>query len=270
MMFKLTEAQERGNRLLAGPQRHTAMVGGSRSGKTFLLVRAVIVRALRAENSRHVILRFRENAVWRSIGLDTFPSVMRKCFPGLPYITKRADGFFLLPNKSEVWLGGLDDQDRTERILGQEFATIYYNECSQITYRSYLMASTRLAQQVESSYAYKPKRGILKGRAYFDLNPTGKGHWTNRLFGQLRDPVSLQPLANPHDYARMFMNPRDNSANLSKEYIESLAALPERQRRRVYAGVYVDESEGALRTYDTIERRPIAHPRTDAPHPTVV
>jgi phage terminase large subunit-like protein len=248
MSFKLTEAQHRGNKLLAGPQRHTALVGGSRSGKTFLLVRAIVTRALRAEYSRHVILRFRENAVWRSIGMDTFPSVMRKCFSGVPYI-RRGEGYYLLPNKAEIWLGGLDDQDRTERILGQEFVTLYLNECSQITYRAYMIGSTRLAQQVRDSQGK-----LLKQRAYFDLNPTGKGHWTNRLFGQLRDPVSLQPLANPGDYARMFMNPRDNQANLSKEYIESLAALPERQRRRFYEGVYVDESDGALWTYDTIER----------------
>ncbi len=266
VQFNLTEAQKRGNKLLAGPQRHTALVGGSRSGKTFLLVRAIVTRALCADYSRHVILRFRENAVWRSIGMDTFPSVMRKCYPGMPYVVRRADGFFLMPNKSEIWLGGLDDQDRTERILGQEFATLYENECSQITYRSHLMASTRLAQSVMNRVTGK----MLKQRAYYDLNPTGKGHWTNRLFGQLRDPVSLQPLANPSDYARMFMNPRDNSANLSKEYIESLAALPERQRRRFYEGVYVDESEGALWTYDTIERCRAPHPGDDALQRVVV
>src|SRR5215467_15449953 len=113
MTFRLTAAQERANSLLAGPQRNTLLVGGSRSGKTFLLVRGVVTRALLADHSRHVILRFRENAVWRSIGLDTFPSVMRKCYPGVPYVPRRADGFFLLPNsKSEVWLGGLDEKER--------------------------------------------------------------------------------------------------------------------------------------------------------------
>ena len=28
------------------------------------------------------------------------------------------------PNRSEIWLGGLDDKERVEKILGREFATI--------------------------------------------------------------------------------------------------------------------------------------------------
>lgn len=252
--------QIRAEPVLAGPCRHICLVGGSRSGKTFQLVRAVIVRALRGAHSRHVILRFRENAVWRSIGLDTFPSVMRSCFPGIPYLPRRADGFFQFTNKAEVWLGGLDEKERVERILGQEFVTLYLNECSQIPYSSYLMATTRLAQQVPG----------LRQRAYFDLNPTGKGHWTNQLFGQKRNPLSHEPLDNPDDYARVFMNPRDNADNLSPEYLASMAALPERQRKRFYEGVYVDESDGALWTYDTIERCRAPHPGDDALQRVVV
>ena len=104
----------------------------------------------------------------------------------------------------------------------------------------------------------------LKQRAYFDLNPTGKGHWTNRLFGEKRDPTSLQPLGNPNDYVRLFMNPKDNAENLSREYLDSLANLPERQRKRFYEGVYVDEAEGALWTYETIERCRMPHPGDEA------
>jgi phage terminase large subunit-like protein len=229
-------------------------VGGSRSGKTFLVVRAIVTRALKASNSRHVILRFRDNAVWRSIGLDTFPAVMRKCFPGVPYATKRADGFFLLPNGSEVWLGGLDDKERTEKILGQEFATMYFNECSQIKYSAVLIALTRLAQECRQDCVGGMEDEPLKQKAYYDLNPTGKGHWTNRLFGEKRDPVGLQPLEDPENYARQFMNPEQNAENLNPEYLKSLRNLPTRQRKRFYDGTYVDETEGALWTYETIEQ----------------
>lgn len=238
--------------VLEGAARHICIFGGSRSGKTFQLVRSIVVRALRFE-SRHVIVRFRENAVWRSIGLDTLPSVMRMCFPGVG-LMKRPQGYFMLPNKSEIWLGGLDEKERAERILGQEFVTLYLNECSQISYSSWLILSTRLAQKVPG----------LKQRAYFDLNPIGRGHWTNRLFGEKRDPVSLQPILNPDAYARMYMNPEDNRDNLSEEYIESLRALPERQRRRFYMGQYVEDTEGALWTYEAIERCRALHPGDDA------
>jgi hypothetical protein len=58
------------------------LFGGSRSGKTFLLVRNVVMRALKAANSRHAIFRFRFNSVKNSVVLDTFPKVMRSAFPG--------------------------------------------------------------------------------------------------------------------------------------------------------------------------------------------
>src|SRR4051812_6035872 len=95
--FELTAKQVEANDLLGGGQRHTLLVGGSRSGKTTLLVRAIMVRALRASNSRHVILRFRNNAARVSIALDTLPSVQRRCFPDVPLTEHRQDGYFKLP-----------------------------------------------------------------------------------------------------------------------------------------------------------------------------
>jgi phage terminase large subunit-like protein len=241
--------------MLAGPQRHMALVGGARSGKTFLFVLAIVARALNAPYSRHAIIRFRENAVWKSIGLDTLPKVMRTRFPGVQYVKRRQDGYFLFPNGSEIWLFGLDDKERTEKILGQEFATLYFNECSQIKYGAVLLALTRLAQEV-TDVRGRP----LKQRAYYDLNPLGKGHWTNRLFGEKRDPVTMQPLEDPDDYVRLFVNPEDNAENLSEDFLNSLRNMPERQRKRFYEGVYVDENEGALWTYEMLERCRLPHP----------
>lgn len=247
--FRLTEAQARANVLLSGRERHVALVGGSRSGKTFAFVRAIVTRGLKASGSRHAIIRFRENAVRKSIALDTLPKVLKSCYPGLPYEYKKADGYFLLPNGSEIWLLGLDDEQRTEKILGLEFVTIYFNECSQIRYSAVMLALTRLAQE-----CLQVDGRPLKQKAYYDLNPLGKGHWTNRLFGDKRDPISMQPLEDPENYARMFMNPEQNRENLSEEYLRSLRNMPARQRKRFYEGAYVDETEGALWTYESIER----------------
>ncbi|MCJ2084616.1 phage terminase large subunit [Methylobacterium sp. E-005] len=245
--------------LLQGEQRHTLIAGGARSGKTFLLTRAVVVRALRGSGSRHAILRFRANAVRSSIALDTLPKVVGACFPGLKLTEHRQDGFFSLPNESQIWLGGLDDKDRVEKILGQEFATIYFNECSQIPYSSVLVARTRLAQQVAG----------LRQRAYYDMNPSGTGHWTYHEFSEGRDPTSRKPLADPENYRRTFINPNDNSANLSPEFLASLANLPDKQRRRFYEGQYVAEVDGALWTYDLIERCRDEPPKGEAPAVTL-
>ena len=58
----LTKKQREANRLLGGEQRHTLLVGGASSGKTFTVVRRIMARGLRAPGSRHAILRFRWNA----------------------------------------------------------------------------------------------------------------------------------------------------------------------------------------------------------------
>lgn len=246
----LTPKQIEANAILAGPQRHTLLVGGSRSGKTFLLTRAVVMRALKAPGSRHGIFRLRYNALRASVWLDTLPKVMRTCFPGVPIRQHRQEGYVELPGRSEIWFCGLDDKERVEKILGLEFATVYFNECSQIPHSSVLVALTRLAQRV----------GGLKNRAYYDLNPTGTGHWTYRQFIEKVDPVTRQPLADPDDYRWCYLNPVDNAANIDPEYIRALQAMPERQRRRFLDGRYVAEIDGALWTLELIERQRIEKP----------
>jgi phage terminase large subunit-like protein len=245
--FIPTERQKEAQLLLAKPQRHTLLVGGSRSGKTTVLVHEIALRALRADASRHAILRLRANAARASIALDTLPKVFRLWFPGEPLKRHRTEGYFSLKNGSEIWIGGLDDQERVEKILGKEYATIFLNECSQIPYSSVLVALTRLAQVVEG----------LPQAAYYDLNPTIKGHWTNVLFGDKRDPVSRLPLDDPDNYERMFLNPGDNP-HLTKDYLDSLARLPERQRKRFYEGAYIDDLDGALFSYEVIARGRVA------------
>src|SRR5580692_4753274 len=75
--YKPTARQRGAQELLNGPQRHTLLVGGARSGKTTLLVHEIVDRALRGDASRHAILRFRANAARPSIALDTLPKVLR-------------------------------------------------------------------------------------------------------------------------------------------------------------------------------------------------
>jgi phage terminase large subunit-like protein len=237
-------AKQEEARTLLGKQRHTLLVGGSRSGKTTLLVSAIAERAVEHDGSRHAILRLHANAARASIALDTLPKVFRLRHPAAALKRHRTEGYFSLKNDSEIWIGGLDDQERVEKILGREFVTILFNECSQIPYASVLVALTRLAQSVP---------GVTQA-AYYDLNPVSKGHWTNILFGDKRDPVSRVPLDNPQDYARLFLNPADNAENLSDDYLKSLARLPERQRKRFFEGVYVDDLDGALFSYEMIAR----------------
>ncbi len=254
----LTPRQLEAQKLLRGEQRHTLLVGGSRSGKTTLLVHEIAQRALQSENSRHAILRLHANAARASIALDTLPKVFRIGWPDQALKHRRTEGYFLLGNGSEIWIGGLDDAERVEKILGREFTTIFFNECSQIPYASVTIALTRLAQVAAG----------LRQAAFYDLNPVGKGHWTNIVFGDKRDPVSRLAVEDPDHYVRMFLNPADNADNLSAEYLKSLARLPERQRKRLYEGVYIDELDGALFSYEIIARARVD--KAPAPLPRIV
>lgn len=239
--------------MLSGPATHCMLFGGSRSGKTFLHVRNVVFRALKAPTSRHTILRFRFNHVKASIVLDTFPKVMQLAFPGVQYEMDKTDWYARLPGDSQIWFGGLDDKERTEKILGQEYATLYLNECSQIPQGSRDMAATRLAQRVEVKLEGRPVT-ILKPRMYYDCNPPSKAHWTYKMFVQKVDPESKMPLANPLDYVCMQMNPQDNAENLAGDYLSTLSALSPRLRKRFMDGEFADATPNQLFSEESLEK----------------
>lgn len=260
MSFSLTAKQREAQALIAGPQTQTLLYGGTRSAKTFLIVRSIIVRAIAAPGSRHAILRFRFNACKQSIGLDTLPKVMALCFPGVPFKWNDQMGYFTVgvtgdPTRppAEVWLGGLDDKERTEKILGLEFATIFLNECSQIPWASVGLIITRLAQVVMIRVEGMVARA-LTNRMLFDCNPPKKGHWTYKIFIQKRDPDTGEWLKNPSDYAALQMNPVDNQENLPPGYMDTLKGLSARLQKRFLHGEFADDNPNALFTDEAIDK----------------
>jgi hypothetical protein len=68
--------------------------------------------------SQESLLPHHANAARASIALGTLPQVVQLCFPDMRLKEHRQDGYFALPNGSRVWVGGLDDDDRVEKILG--------------------------------------------------------------------------------------------------------------------------------------------------------
>jgi phage terminase large subunit-like protein len=253
MAFQLTDRQKAAQQVLSGDATHLMLFGGSRSGKTFLLTRNVIMRALKAPNSRHAIFRFRYNHLKASVVLDTFPKVMRAAYPGVAWDMHQQDGYVSFPGGSQIWFAGLDDKDRTEKILGQEFATLYFNECSQIPLGSVDTALTRLAQKAEQQIEGRAP-APLRLRAYYDCNPPSKTHWTYRKFVEKRDPETRLNLPRPEDYAAFSINPTDNAANLSPEYLRMLESLPARMRARFLEGRFADANPNALFPEEHIDR----------------
>ena len=235
--IRLTEDQEKALAVIRQGKRHTLLYGGSRSGKTFLLVYVIVLRALLYAGSRHLIYRLHLTDVVSSIWLETLPKVVEKFTglgPKLKYNETRHILFF--PNHSEVWLSGVDDTRNADAVLGKEYATTYANEASQIPYLTNWKVRTRLAQKVPGCQV----------REFADLNPTTKAHWTFKENIRLEDPVQSKPGArvpidNRESYIHYQLNPDGNKANIDEDYIRSLAHAPASMRRRFYEGEYADD-----------------------------
>ncbi len=255
--FTLTEKQREANKILGGPARHILLRGGSRSGKTFLILMVIALRALAAPGSTHAILRLHFNHLKDSIINDSFPGMMEMCFPTARYILNKSDWYIEFSNGSKILFGGLDDKERTEKILGQEHSSLFLNECSQISYGARNKAITRLAQKARVVIKGKEK-GFLPLKAYYDENPPKTGHWTHKLFIQLQEPQSGADLPNPKNFATMQMNPIDNLANLPEGYVQELEGLPERDRRRFLLGEFQSQVEDALWDYESIDKCRVA------------
>ncbi len=251
----LTPKQCEARALLNGPARNIMLRGGSRSGKTFILVRNIIQRAINAPGSRHAIFRFRFNHAKTSIWADTMPKVLKLCFPTLRARFDKTDFYLDLPNGSQVWIAGLDDKERVEKILGAEYVTLYFNESSQIPWGSIETAMSRLAQKCELAPEIAKATGKthLSLKAYFDCNPPSKLHWSYQLFRSKVKPGTKEALPNPDDYAEMKVNPADNADNLPAEYFDVLASMSAAKRLRFEAGEWASEVNGALWALDDRE-----------------
>lgn len=232
--FKRTLKQIEQTKILSGNAKHAFSYGGSRSAKTFGICRAIAIRAA-AVPSRHVILRSKFNHCKTAIFMDTLPKMFHLAMPDLPVKQNRSDWFYQFPNGSEIWIGGLDEKERVEKILGKEYSTIFFNECSQIPWSSINIALTRLAEKND-----------LKNRAYYDANPPTKRHWTYPLFMKGLDPDTWEPRPDAHNYASLLMNPIDNLENIDEDYFEILDALPDKERKRFRDGEYTDASGGSI------------------------
>lgn len=240
--FDLTAKQKEVRAIFATGAKFFLIYGGSRSGKTFLTIYTIIVRMLKAPGSRHVVFRNDGIDAKQSIGNETVPSVLALAFPGLALKWHDQDGYYEAPNGAQLWLAGLKDKARLDKVLGKEFATIYLNEASQITLEAFSVVQTRLAQSVMDASGKR-----LPLRLYVDLNPTVAAHWTYQIWVLGIHPDGGFKIPD-HDklYRHMVINPSDNAENLPADYLQALENLPERMKRRFFDGSYTADDDNAL------------------------
>lgn len=238
--FQYTETQKRALALIGSDAENIMLFGGAGSGKTFILVSFIALVVHMFPGIRIAILRKQLKDVRESVMLETFPDVMRLHYGWKKWETEarinKADYCYRTDQGSELWFGGIDDNARMDNILGKEYALIYFNECSQISYKAYQTAIGRLRQHIDG----------WRNRAFFDCNPPSKMHWVYNVFIEGVTPDRVK-LPNPDDYAVLKMNPSDNEENLPPGYIEKrLATMTGREYKRFYLGEFTDDSENAL------------------------
>ena len=204
--------------------RVTLLEGGSRSGKTFIALYAIMVRALKYPGTRHLVTRFRFAHAKQAICYDTMPSMHKAMGLTGKATLNKTDWFYELENGSTIWVGGLDDKERTEKILGNEYATVFLNEASQISFDAYEMIVTRL----------NPPKGV-KGKIIVDYNPPSIHHWGYKIFHGRKFPDGRE--VPDGDFAVVRMNPQDNP-HLSPEYLDALSLLSVNKRKRFLEGEY--------------------------------
>lgn len=215
--------------------RVAMLYGGSGSSKSWVCFYAVMVRAIRYAGSRHLIARKCFNHAKGSLWFNTCPRLIEAAFPGLTVHQNKSDWYMELENGSQIWLGGLDDKERTEKILGTEWSTIWLNECSQIAWSSVEMIRTRLR--------FKPQKDMAL-RLIMDMNPPTTAHWSYRWLIAGKDPDSEEDM-NTEGCGTLLMNPCDNPT-LADEYMEALGRLSTKKRARFLYGEFQSEIEGAL------------------------
>jgi PBSX family phage terminase large subunit len=247
-LFRPTRIQRQALTLVKGGAKHILLFGGSRSGKTTVLVMAIIYRAVRFAGSRHLICRLRAKDARSSVLRETLLPWLTNTVGNGNYTYLAHENMATLFNGSEIWIGGLGDREQADKILGHEYNTIYFNEISQLSYAAVTTAYSRLAMRVPG----------CRNLFLYDCNPGSPLHWAYKIFVLKKTFLSGKPLEKPELYASMVLNPEDNREHLPDDYItDILDALPEKQRARFRDGAWV-KAEGVI--YEKFDETMILKP----------
>jgi len=227
--------------------RHICLYGGGRSGKTTFLTFILFMRALKVPNSFHVIIRdthtsmkssIFEQTITKLLSFDNFKTL--KKHPNLK--RNKQDLTITFPNGSIIYCYGLNTENAVERILGNEYSTIYYNECSNLDYARITPLRSRLAQKTS-----------LNNKFFYDFNPPLKTHWTYKYFIEQKDPIMNHELQNKNEFYITKVNPIDNLTNIDDSYLIEQKYAGEEHYRRFVEGDFQDEIKGALFSIEMIQ-----------------
>jgi len=246
-MFQYTPKQFEALKAIKN-HKYTLLEGGRRSGKTIVALRYIFLRALKFKDTDHLIVRKQRVDVRDSIAYQGIQQLFKLSNSDFGTKLNSTDLIYHFENGSRVWLAGVDDKERLEKLLSKEYATIYINEASQLSFEAYETLLSSLNSPA------------LAGRMIIDYNPPSITHWGYKIFHEKTMPKG-EPVARPQDYGILKINPADNP-NLSPEYLEQLKGLSEAKRKRFYYGDYTLDNGDLWKREQILYRAPPANPPT--------
>jgi len=229
--FKLTKAQQQIYELIQTEKyKYIALYGGGRSGKTTLILFIILLRAIQYPKSTHLIVRATHNSMKSSIYQQSFGKLLQfvNIKATVEYKKNDQDLTIRLENGSVIQLKGLDHERRQESLLGNEYSTIYFNECSSLNYHLMPPIISRLAENI-----------CDVNQVYYDFNPPTKAHWTYKYFIKKVDPLLHTTLAYGDQMLVAKINPTENPY-IAKDYIEMQKAQGSKMYQRFVEGDFQD------------------------------
>lgn len=244
LLFKLNPKQVEAVKVMSDlVARHTLLLGGSRSGKTFLAVRIILLRAFKYPRSRHLLLRLHRVTAEKYIWKQTLKDVIGKCFPDVEFVYNNSRMILTLPNGSEVWVGGLEEGKDSDGLLGSDWNTVLFDESNEMLADGMQKARTRLSLKT-----YSLDGELCINRSFATVNPTYKTHHLYRTYVEKYDLERELPMA--PEIAALYnwirVNPVDNLENLSPEYLTELRSLSAANQKRFLEGEWSEEAKDAL------------------------
>jgi len=216
------------------PKMYYLCYGGSRSGKTWLICKYIILKAMKVPKSRHLICRLSKASCISTVWTQTLLPML-ECYPGV-WVEDKTNRIIKFANGSEIRSGGFDNKIHEDAILGSEFATIYVNEVIELSYAIFSKLRSRLnAKDVSLKF-------------FLDCNPKAPSHWVHKFFIKHIEPESGEKLDKniADSIDSLYFHPKDNIANLNDKYMEQLSLLKGLARKRFYDGEWAEDAEGLV------------------------
>jgi len=249
--------------------KHHLFYGPAGSGKSFFIMWLVFSRAIVAPGSRHAIFRLTLSSCRDTLFDKTLYEVLDTVWPGLRQKCEisLSNHTVTLPNGPDkdnphdggsiIFFDGLDE-NRMTKVLGNEFNTIWLNECNEFQYSHVSTLLSRLRY-----VAYRHDGSRLANKMFYDCNPRWKGDWDYQAFIRKVIPGENEPMPRAEQWVHAKLNTTANLHNLTDDYLDVQAAGSRQHRMRYLIGEWADENTNGLFFQEDFDKHRLTKPKNN-------